>query len=85
MIGSEFCFDKPIVICRAKIQRLESYVAILILPGAGDDVRAWGPPFVERNGGRESCYYLSINRNKKSVTLDFKNPKGHIRLVQSLF
>lgn len=49
-------------------------------PGAGDDVRAWGPPFVERNGGRESCYYLSINRNKKSVTLDFKNPKDLARL-----
>jgi len=41
-------------------------------PGKGDDTRAWGPPFV--NG--ESAYFLSINRNKESVTLDFKHPAG---------
>ena len=41
-------------------------------PGAGDDTRAWGPPFV--NG--ESSYFLSINRNKASVALDFKEPRG---------
>src|SRR5712675_1574919 len=41
-------------------------------PGKGDDTRGWGPPFV--NG--ESAYFLSINRNKESVTLDFKHPEG---------
>jgi crotonobetainyl-CoA:carnitine CoA-transferase CaiB-like acyl-CoA transferase len=41
-------------------------------PGTGDDTRAWGPPFV--NG--ESSYFLSINRNKESVALDFKEPRG---------
>jgi crotonobetainyl-CoA:carnitine CoA-transferase CaiB-like acyl-CoA transferase len=41
-------------------------------PGAGDDTRAWGPPFV----GGESSYFLSINRNKESVALDFKHPDG---------
>jgi crotonobetainyl-CoA:carnitine CoA-transferase CaiB-like acyl-CoA transferase len=41
-------------------------------PGKGDDTRAWGPPFVEG----ESAYFLSINRNKQSVTLDFKTPDG---------
>ena len=41
-------------------------------PGRGDDTRAWGPPFV----GRESAYFLSINRNKESVSLDFKDPDG---------
>src|SRR5205823_7193930 len=41
-------------------------------PGTGDDTRAWGPPFL--NG--ESAYFLSINRNKESVTLDFKHPEG---------
>jgi crotonobetainyl-CoA:carnitine CoA-transferase CaiB-like acyl-CoA transferase len=41
-------------------------------PGKGDDTRAWGPPFV--NG--ESAYFLSVNRNKESVTIDFKNPEG---------
>jgi crotonobetainyl-CoA:carnitine CoA-transferase CaiB-like acyl-CoA transferase len=41
-------------------------------PGTGDDTRAWGPPFV----GGESSYFLSINRNKESVALDFKEPRG---------
>src|SRR5689334_19322824 len=41
-------------------------------PGKGDDTRHWGPPFL----GDESAYFLSINRNKESVTLDFKHPKG---------
>jgi crotonobetainyl-CoA:carnitine CoA-transferase CaiB-like acyl-CoA transferase len=37
-------------------------------PGKGDDTRAWGPPFVHG----ESAYFLSINRNKESITLDLK-------------
>ena len=37
-------------------------------PGKGDDTRAWGPPFVRG----ESAYFLSINRNKESITLDLK-------------
>ncbi len=41
-------------------------------PGRGDDTRAWGPPF--QNG--ESAYFLSINRNKESVTLNLKHPGG---------
>ena len=41
-------------------------------PGRGDDTRAWGPPFIEG----ESTYFLSVNRNKESVTLDFKHPSG---------
>jgi crotonobetainyl-CoA:carnitine CoA-transferase CaiB-like acyl-CoA transferase len=41
-------------------------------PGTGDDTRAWGPPFVKG----ESSYFLSINRNKESVALDFKEPRG---------
>src|SRR6187397_514196 len=41
-------------------------------PGKGDDTRAWGPPFVQG----ESSYFLSINRNKESVTLNFKDPEG---------
>lgn len=41
-------------------------------PGRGDETRAWGPPFV----GAESAYFLSINRNKESLTLDFKSPEG---------
>jgi len=41
-------------------------------PDGGDDTRAWGPPFVEG----ESAYYLSTNRNKESVAIDFKAPEG---------
>ena len=47
-------------------------------PGRGDDTRAWGPPFV----GEESAYFLSINRNKESVTLDFKATEGRRILNQ---
>lgn len=48
-------------------------------PGKGDDTRAWGPPFVDR----ESAYFLSVNRNKESVTLDFKQADGR-RLLDRL-
>nr|XP_015210071.1 PREDICTED: succinate--hydroxymethylglutarate CoA-transferase isoform X2 [Lepisosteus oculatus] len=41
-------------------------------PGSGDDTRAWGPPFV----GTESAYFLSVNRNKKSIAVNLKDPKG---------
>jgi formyl-CoA transferase/CoA:oxalate CoA-transferase len=41
-------------------------------PVRGDDTRHWGPPFI----ASESAYFLSINRNKESVTLDFKRPGG---------
>ena len=48
-------------------------------PARGDDTRAWGPPFQDG----ESAYYLSINRNKESVALDFKTPEGR-RLLDAL-
>jgi formyl-CoA transferase len=41
-------------------------------PGFGDDTRGWGPPFT----GGESAYYLCINRNKQSITLDLKSTEG---------
>jgi formyl-CoA transferase/CoA:oxalate CoA-transferase len=41
-------------------------------PGSGDQSRGWGPPFVEG----ESAYFLSINRNKRSLTLDIKSTQG---------
>ena len=42
------------------------------MPGTGDETRAWGPPFIEG----ESAYYLSINRNKKSIAVNLKAPEG---------
>src|SRR3954452_557256 len=41
-------------------------------PGRGDETRRWGPPFV----GDVSAYFLSINRNKESVTLNLKSSEG---------
>ena len=42
------------------------------IPETGDDTRHWGPPFI----GDESAYFLSINRNKRSLTLNFKEPEA---------
>ncbi len=47
-------------------------------PGKGDDTRGWGPPFQQG----ESAYFLSINRNKESVTLNMKHPDGRRVLDQ---
>ncbi|TDF83126.1 CaiB/BaiF CoA-transferase family protein [Pseudomonas sp. H9] len=55
-------------------------------PGTGDDTRAWGPPFLKDAYGEnttEAAYYLSANRNKRSVTIDFTQPEGQ-RLVREL-
>ena len=43
-------------------------------PGRGDDTRMWGPPFMASGAQRESTYFLSVNRNKRSVTIDMKDP-----------
>lgn len=55
-------------------------------PGSGDDTRAWGPPYLKDQNGQpttESAYYLSANRNKRSVTIDFTKPEGQ-ELVRKL-
>lgn len=55
-------------------------------PGAGDDTRHWGPPYIKDGAGndsREAAYFQSANRNKQSLTLDFTQPEGQ-RLVREL-
>jgi crotonobetainyl-CoA:carnitine CoA-transferase CaiB-like acyl-CoA transferase len=61
-------------------------------PGKGDDTRAWGPPFLYPSAQQpragdpdekgESAYFLSVNRNKESVTIDFKHAEGRALLEQ---
>ena len=55
--------------CTMLLADMGARIIKLEQPGRGDDTRAWGPPFV--NG--ESAYFLSINRNKESLTLDLKH------------
>src|SRR6188768_3030766 len=48
-------------------------------PGAGDDTRSWGPPFLADRDGkptRESGYFLSVNRGKRSITIDVATTEG---------
>jgi len=56
-------------------------------PGTGDDTRAWGPPYVKDADGKdttESAYYLSANRNKRSLSLDITKPEGQQTIRQIL-
>jgi crotonobetainyl-CoA:carnitine CoA-transferase CaiB-like acyl-CoA transferase len=55
-------------------------------PGAGDDTRAWGPPFLKDKDGadsREAGYYLAVNRAKRSITVDLDTAEGQ-RIVREL-
>ena len=48
-------------------------------PGAGDDTRSWGPPWLKDAAGeatRDAAYYFCANRNKRSVTIDIATPEG---------
>ncbi len=58
--------------CALMLGDLGARVIKIETPGVGDDTRSWGPPFV--NG--ESSYFLGINRNKESLTLNLKHPDG---------
>ena len=48
-------------------------------PSRGDDTRHWGPPFADT----EAAYFLGVNRNKKSLALDFKTPDG-LKILKNL-
>ena len=54
-------------------------------PGAGDDTRGWGPPYLKDGQGNatsEAAYFLCANRNKQSVTIDFTRPEGQALVRQ---
>jgi crotonobetainyl-CoA:carnitine CoA-transferase CaiB-like acyl-CoA transferase len=54
-------------------------------PGVGDESRQWGPPFLKDQEGkatRESAYFMSTNRNKRSVAVDLSNPQGQALIRQ---
>ncbi|MBI3328424.1 MAG: CoA transferase [Nitrospinae bacterium] len=58
--------------CTMELADMGATVIKVEIPGTGDDTRAYGPPFL--NG--ESTYFLSVNRNKKSLTLNLKHEQG---------
>jgi crotonobetainyl-CoA:carnitine CoA-transferase CaiB-like acyl-CoA transferase len=49
-------------------------------PERGDDTRHWGPPFAGEGEARESAYFLAVNRNKRSIGVDLKDPEGLERI-----
>ncbi|MEA2693392.1 MAG: hypothetical protein QOJ16_2779 [Acidobacteriota bacterium] len=63
-------------LCTMVLGDLGAAVIKVERPGAGDEARQWGPPWVEGPGGRESAYFLAANRNKRSVTADLSTPEG---------
>ena len=72
--------------CTQLLADLGATVIKIERPGAGDDTRAWGPPFLKDADGRdtsEAAYYLACNRGKQSVAVDFTKPAGQ-RIVRDL-
>lgn len=65
--------------CSQNLADLGADVIKVERPGAGDDTRRWGPPFLKDADGRdtsEAAYYLSANRNKRSIEIDIASPEG---------
>ena len=51
-------------------------------PGYGDDTRSWGPPYLQTDDGKESAYFLSANRGKESIAVNFSDPRGQSILLE---
>jgi formyl-CoA transferase len=65
--------------CTQNLADLGADVIKIERPGAGDDTRSWGPPYLKDAQGRdtgEAAYYLAANRGKRSLTLDIATPEG---------
>ena len=72
--------------CTQMLGDLGAEVIKVERPGVGDETRTWGPPYVRDAEGvdtTESAYYLCANRNKRSITVDFSQPRG-VALVKRL-
>jgi len=72
--------------CTQLLADLGATVVKIERPGTGDDTRAWGPPYLRDEQGRdttEAAYYLCCNRGKLSVAVDFTTPDGQ-RIVREL-
>lgn len=63
--------------CTMMLGDLGATVIKIEQPGKGDDTRQFGPPYI----AGESAYYLGLNRNKQSITLDFTTPQGKEKLL----
>ena len=65
--------------CTQTLADLGADVIKVERPGSGDDTREWGPPYARDADGHdttEAAYYLAVNRNKRSVTIDLAKPEG---------
>ena len=72
--------------CTQNLADLGADVIKVERPGCGDDTRTWGPPYLKDDAGNttaEAAYYLSTNRNKRSVTCDISHPAGQA-LIKAL-
>lgn len=72
-------------VCTQVLGDLGADIIKIEKPGAGDDTRQWGPPYLKDKDGNdttESAYYLSCNRNKRSVSIDISRPEGQDLLRQ---
>jgi crotonobetainyl-CoA:carnitine CoA-transferase CaiB-like acyl-CoA transferase len=71
--------------CTQNLADLGADVLKVERPGEGDDTRRWGPPYLKDGEGQassESAYYLSTNRNKRSITCDIAKPEGQALIKQ---
>jgi crotonobetainyl-CoA:carnitine CoA-transferase CaiB-like acyl-CoA transferase len=68
--------------CTQMLGDLGAEVIKIERPEAGDDTRGFAPPFVPNT--KESAYFVGVNRNKKSVTLDIAKPEGHAIILKLL-
>ena len=72
--------------CTQNLGDLGADVLKVERPGAGDDTRTWGPPYLKTPEGQdtsEAAYYLGANRNKRSITCDISKPRGQ-ELIREL-